>query len=95
MPLAHHVILETYVQLPCPLCKLPARSSVCATPSQQSAQFRIMFATRIAKLQTVDVKWAGKIRKLSQNCELLSERTEVRWPGARKGHCALLTVSGR
>ena len=30
----------------------------------------------------VDVKWAVIIRKLSQNCELLSERTkgtEVKW----------------
>ena len=48
---------------------------VCATPSQQSAQSRIMFVTRMRRRE-VGGDNARKIRKLSQNCELLSERTK-------------------
>ena len=58
---------------------------VCATPSQQSAQSRITFVTCMRarrRRREVGGDNARKIRKLSQNCELLSERTkgtEVKW----------------
>ena len=47
---------------------------VCATPSQQSAQSRIMFVTRMRRREV----GGDNARKLSQNCELLSERTKWR-----------------
>ena len=53
---------------------------VCATPSQQIAQSRITSCMRARGRRRGDN--ARKIRKLSQNCELLSERTkgtEVKW----------------
>ena len=60
-------------------------STWCATPSQQSAQSRITFVTCMRarrRRREVGGDNARKIRKLSQNCELLLERTkgtEVKW----------------